>query len=714
MRSCGLLATLAALAAYPGQAADSGASVRLDGRPNEAAWAQARFVVQLVQQSPRPGQPTPFQTEVRVLIGRDALYFAFECTDPEPDRIAVHTMQRDAALSGDDTVTVALDPYGDKRTGYYFRINAAGARLDGLIYDPEHPAPDWDGIWDARTARTESGWTAEIEIPVRTLNFTPGLRAWGLNFERSVARERITLRWMSPRLDAFLYDMSRAGELPGTEGLTQGRGLEFTPYVTGRMKTLFGAGPRASQGAGGLDFTWRITPTLAAVFTGNTDFAETEVDTRQVNLTRFPLFFPEKRAFFLEGANQFEFGLGMGKDFIPFFTRRVGLVGGQQAPIEAGVKLNGRVGRWNLAMLDVQTRESNLAPATNLFAGRASYDVNQNLRVGTLVTHGDPEGRRQNTLAGFDAVWRTSKLRGDKNLLVGGWTAVSAGDLPQGRRSGWGFKIDYPNDRWDCKLILNEFGEALSPALGFLPRPGTRQSLSGCDYTPRPSRGGALRYIRQAFFEIEYARVTNLRGINESWRLELAPLKMQFESGDSIELLWAPQYEWLPEAFEIAEGVAIPPGAYRFNRWNLEAASSPHRPVQVGSITGFGRFYSGHLTQWENYLRWTSPKGRYQAGLTVEQNFGRLNEGSFVQRLWQLHTALAWSPNLVLTSFIQFDSESQNLGTNTRLRWILKPGREIFFVWNRGWQRLRLRRDDLLLAPDSEFLAVKMRWTFRR
>ena len=700
------------LLAAPGAA--GGGSIRLDGRLNEPAWKQARLVVELAQQSPRPGQPTPFRTEVRVLVGKEALYFGFQCQDPEPGKIAVHTMQRDASLEGDDTVSVVLDTHGDRRTGYFFQINAAGARRDGLIFDPEHPAPDWDGIWDARTARTESGWTAEIEIPVRTLNFTPGLKAWGLNLERIVARERITLRWAAPMLDAFLYDMSRAGELPGTEALTQGRGLEFTPYATGRMKDLFGRGPRTWQGAGGLDFTWRITPKLAAVFTGNTDFAETEVDARQVNLTRFPLFFPEKRAFFLEGSNQFEFGLGPGSDFIPFFSRRVGLLRGQQVPIDAGVKLNGRVGRWNLAMLDVRTRETNLAPATNLFAGRASYDVNQNLRVGALLTHGDPEGRKQNTLAGFDAVWRTSKFRGDKNLLVAGWTALSAGDLKEGRRSGWGLKIDYPNDLWDCKLILNEFGDALSPALGFLPRPGTRQSLTGCEYMPRPSKSGALRFLRQAFFEAEYSRVTNLRGINESWNAQLVPLKVQFESGDALEFQWAPQYEWLPGPFEIVEGLAILPGAYRFTRWNLEAQTSPHRPVQAGSTTGLGRFYNGHLTQWENYLRWTSPRGRYRAGLTVEQNFGHLKEGSFVQRLWQLETAFAWSPNLVLTSFIQFDSESQNLGTNTRLRWTLKPGRELFFVWNRGWQRLRTSRNDLLLAPDSEFLAVKMRWTFRR
>ncbi len=687
--------------------------VRLDGRLDEPAWKGARFVAELAQQSPRPGQPTPFVTTVRVVIAKDALYFGFECADPEPRRIAIHSMQRDAVLRGDDTVSIVLDTIGDKRTGYYFQINAAGARVDGLISDPEEVSRDWDGIWDARTARSEIGWSAEIQIPVRTLNFSPGIKTWGLNLERFVARERITLRWNSPTLDSFLYDMSRAGSLTGVENLSQGHGIEVTPYVASRMKEVFARTPRTSQGSIGIDLTWRITPKLAAVVTGNTDFAETEVDSRQINITRFPLFFPEKRPFFLEGSNQFEFGLGLGSSFIPFFTRRVGLLQGQQVPIDAGAKVNGRIGNWNVSLLDVQTRDGGLAPAANLFAGRVSYDFNKNLRVGTITTNGNPDGLSSNTLAGFDAVWRTSKFQGDKNLLVGGWTALTVGDMSKGRRSGWGFKVDYPNDLWDCSISLNEFGDALSPALGFLPRPGVRRYSVGCDWMPRPSKNGPFRFIRQQFFENNFTRVTNLQGMNESWRYFMAPINVQLESGDRFEFNWAPEYEFLSEPFEIAEGISIRPGSYNFTRWRLEAETSRHRPLQVGTTTWFGSFYNGDLTQWENYLRWTSPRGRYQAGLSVEQNFGHLKEGTFVQRLWQLQTALSWNPNLALSSFIQFDSESQNLGANTRLRWTIKPGREIFIVWNRGWQRLRTSRDDLILQPDTEFFAVKLRWTFR-
>lgn len=703
----------------PGLAADSvvtagrpQGSIRLDGRLDEPAWQQAQ-AVELVQQSPRPGEPTPYKTEVRILVLGDTLYFGFLCRNPEPKRIAIHTMQRDGNLRGDDTVSVVLDTYGDKRTGYFFQINAAGARVDGLISNPENASLDWDGIWDAHTARTETGWSAEIEIPARTLNFTAGLKTWGLNLERSIPRERVVLRWVSPTLDSFLYDLSRAGKLEGVEDLRQGRGLELSPYLAGRMAKVFDGSPRARLGSEGFDFTWRLTPQMAAVFTVNTDFAETEVDARQINITRFPLFFPEKRAFFLEGANQFDFALGLGTDFIPFFTRRVGLLEGRQIPINGGVKLNGRAGNWNLALLDVQTRETTAAPAVNLLAGRISYDFTKEFRVGTIFTNGNPTGGPRNALVGFDAVYRTSKLRGNKNFLASVWTAAQAGDGAPGSRAGWGFKADYPNDLWDCALTAKRLGDSLAPALGFLPRPGTRQYSASCNYQPRPSKSGPFRWIRQEFFENRYTRVTNLNGTNESWRYFMAPINIRLESGDRFEFNWAPQFEFLAAPFEIVPGVVIRPGAYRFTRWRLEAQSSSHRALQAGTTTWYGEFYSGHLTQWENYINWTSPRGRLQLGLTTENNFGRLREGRFVQRLWQVNFAYAWSPNLVLTSLIQYDSESQNIGSNNRLRWTIRPGREFFLVWNRGWQRL-LTRPDLSVVPDKEVVAAKLRWTFRR
>ena len=708
----------------------SSPSITLDGVLNRTEWQDAP-VLKLVQQSPKPGEPTPYQTEVRVIVAVDQIYFGFACKDPNPQRIAVHTMQRDADMIGDDTVSIILDTYGDRRTGYFFQINAAGARADGLLSDPESVSLDWDGIWDARTARTSEGWSAEIVIPSRTLSFTRGLNEWGLNIERFVPRERLALRWSSPTLDSFLYDLSRTGTLAGVGELKQGRGLEIAPYGIGKTRKFYDAGDRTWQATAGGELTWKLTSQLVTVFTVNTDFAETEVDSRQINLTRFPLFFPEKRAFFLEGANQYDFGLGLGgqdAQFIPFFSRRIGLLGGAQIPIDAGVKLNGRVGKWNLALLDVQTRDTVITSAaqrdlgltspvvsgTNLLAGRVSYDYNDNLRIGTIFTHGDPEALRSNTLLGLDAVWRTSKFLGDKNFLVGGWTATTQGDVGPGSKVGWGFKVDYPNDLWDCNTSVNQYGEALDPLLGFVPRPGIRRTAVGCDYQPRSSKDGPFRWIRQEFFENQYTRFTNLQGTVESWEYFMAPVNVRFESGDRFEFNWDPHGETLLKPFEVAPGVVIPSGSYDFTRWRLEAQTSSHRPIQFGTTTWFGSFYNGHLTQWENYLRWTAPKGKVQLELDTENDFGRLPEGDFVQRLWQLQGTYAWSPNLVLSSFIQYDTESQNIGTNTRLRWTIKPGNDLFIVWNRGWQRLVLDPHDTSIVPQSDVVAIKLRWTFRK
>ena len=723
-----LLVSVSAFAASPPSLAASRltSSILLDGRLDEPAWRDAHTIY-LTQQAPNPGEATPYTTEIKVLRSGDALYFGFACHDPDPKAIAVHTQRRDGDVTGDDTIAIVLDTYGDRRTGYFFQINAVGTRVDGLISNPESVSLDWDGIWDARTARTLDGWSAEIVIPTRTLSFTPGLDSWGLNFERFVPRGgRIWLRWSSPTLDSFLYDLSRAGTLTGVAGLEQGKGLEISPYAVGKTKRFYGASPRAWQGAMGGDVTWKITPELVSVFTVNTDFAETEVDSRQINLTRFPLFFPEKRAFFLEGANQYTFGIGLDEQFIPFFSRNVGLLDGAQIPLDGGVKLNGRVGKWNVALLDVQTREtivpdqlvndlglpSSVVPGTNLLASRISYDFNEHLRIGTIITNGDPEALRRNTLAGLDAVWRTSKFMGDKNLLLGAWAATTQGNLPEGSRTAWGVRIDYPNDLFDCNAQTNQYGEAFDPLLGFLPRPGTRQTNAGCAFQPRPSKDGPFRWIRQEFFENEYSRVTNPQGVLESWDYFMAPINVRLVTGDRFEVNWNPHGEILLAPFEVSPGVIIPAGSYQFTRFRAEAQTSPHRPISFGTTSWFGGFYNGHLLQQENYVRWTSLKGRLQLEVETENDFAHMPQGNFQQKLWQFQGAYAWNPNLIFTSFIQYDTDSNSVGTNNRLRWTIKPGNDLFVIWNRNWQKI-ITSPTLSLVPQSDLIAVKLRWTFR-
>ena len=684
--------------------------IRVDGVLDEPAWREAGVIPDLAQQAPRPGEKTPYRTEVRILADEEAIYVGVTCADPNPERIAVHTLQRDSAMLGDDTLALVFDTFNDRRA-YLFRVNSAGARTDGLISGPEETFTDWDGVWDARVHLDKTGWTAEIRIPAETLRFPRGARSWGFNVERSVPRSRLTLRWSGATLDAQLDDLSRAGVLEGVSDLRQGLGLSIAPYALLDRTDDRTRGARFLKAQWGGDVRYSLTPQLEGILTVNPDFAETEADARQINLTRFPLFFPEKRAFFLEGSNLFRFGLGLSEDFIPFYSRRVGLFEEELVPLAGGVKILGQAGRWGIAALDVETRSRSGVPRTNLSAGRVTYDADDHLRLGAIATNGDPSGRSTNTLGGLDAIWRTSRFQGDKNLFVGLWGAVSGGSVPDGQRTGFGVKVDYPNDLWDVALRFDDYGDALDPALGFLPRPGTRQYQFFVAYQPRPE-GGIFGWVRQFFFEVEPLMVTDLRGVTQTWRVFTAPFNVRTESGEHLEANWAPEFERLDRPFEISPGVVIPAGDYHFNRFRVDLQSSDHRPWRVGTTTWVGEFYSGHLTQVFAFANWTSPRGRLTTELSAENDFGYLPQGNFIERLWQVKTVYAFSPDLVLAAYAQYDSGSRNVGLNARLRWTVRPGNDVFLVWNRGWRSPEEGRA-FNLAKESDQIVLKARWTFR-
>lgn len=697
-------------------AATSG-PIRIDGDPDEPAWADAAVIADLVQQDPHPGQPTAFHTEVRVLIDSDNIYFAFRCVDPEPDKISVHTLQRDGNLDSDDHVTVVLDTFLDQRTGYFFSINAAGAKLDGLITAADSSSTEWDGIWEGKARKTSDGWTAEIAVPAKTLHFARGGSEWGLNIERVVPRQRLHLRWTGTSLDAALVDMRRCGRLTEVEGLRQGLGLSFIPYGLVRYEWRSVDGNGSVQPEIGGDLYYNFTPSLTGVLTINTDFAETEVDAEQINLTRFPLFFPEKRAFFLEGSTNFDFGVGLGTDFIPFFSRRVGLFDERRVPILAGVKVFGRAGRWGLGVLDAYTDDlppeetSAGAPRSNLGAARVTYDVTEHLRIGSIFTDGDPSGLTQNRLFGTDLVWQTSKLFGGKNFTAGGWWTRSAGDLSPGDPNGYGVMIDYPNDLWDFNADYRHFGDALDPKLGFLPRRNANWYSGYMAYQPRPGPG-PFAWARQFFFEIEPKLIVNLQGVTETWRVFVAPFNVVTTHGDHFEADWIPTFEQLADPFEVSPGVVIPPGGYHFTQFRVQAESSEHRPLAVSATSYFGGFYTGRLIQTILSGSATTRSGRHRFELVSENDFGYLPEGNFIERLNQLRWTYSQTPDLTLSLFAQYESVSRILGWNARFRWTLKPGNDFFLVWTRNW--LRTEPDSpLRFQRDSDSVVAKLRWTLR-
>jgi hypothetical protein len=710
-------------------------AITVDGKLNEPAWLDAQ-VMSLTQQAPNPGKLTPYGTEVRVLIYKDALIFGFRCHDPNPSMIGTHTLARDGNVSNDDTVSIVLDTFGDRRTGYIFVINALAARFDGLISGKGNYSSDWDGIWNARTARTEDGWTAEIEIPAQTLNFAGGTSRWGLELDRFIPRDQTELRWASPTRDADFTDLSRAGSMEMIDHLNQGKGIEIAPYANGKTLRSYNPADRNWLATGGGELTWRITPQLAAILTVNTDFAETEVDSRQINITPFPLVFPEKRAFFLEGANQYDFGLDLETSsnvavfspyvFTPFYSRNIGLLDGYNIPLDGGLKINGHVGPWSLALLDVQTRKtfvpqtvvdalglpSAKVEGTNLLASRVAYDVDKHLRLGTVLTHGDPEAQLSNTLAGADAVWRTSTFLKKYTLQFGGWGATTQGQVPIGNREAWGLRFDYPNDLINCSAGTNNFNDGFEPLLGFLARPSTHEQDASCTYGPHTPDKKPPHWVRQYFFDFNFSRYTDTQGNLISRQYLINPIRFTTQAGDTLTTQVLVRHETLTAPFTIFPSVTYPVGSYDFLRYGLVLQTSSQRQFSFFNETYFGGYYTGHLWHNKNSLQWNPFHGKVEATVTADDYFAHSPQGNFVEKLWQFNGTVSLNPDLSLSTFVQYDNVSFGLSSNTRLRWTFKPGDDFFVIWDHTWVR-DPNRPGINLSNDADGITAKIRWTFR-
>jgi hypothetical protein len=684
------------------------AAVRLDGILDEPAWGQAPAIDDLTMVEPRQGASPTGRTEVRVLAGPKALVFGIRCLDPDPSGIVSFTKERDGDFDSEDHVAVVLDPFQDGRSGYVFAVNPGGARFDALV-NPGGESVDqrWDGEWEAGTRRDASGWTVEIRIPIETLSFGRGLDAWGFNVQRRVQRLQEIDRWASPRQDYSVFQPSRAGLLAGLPRFDLGLGLSVRPSLVGGFANPAPDAMTEGTLEPSLDATQRLGSNALASLTVNTDFAETEVDTRQTNLTRFPLFFPEKRSFFLEGTDIFAFGVGIGEEtLLPFFSRRIGLVEGEEVPILAGLKTTGRAGRTAFGGLAVTTREvSGLAPAATMGVARVRQNVLAESSAGFIATFGDPLGRGGSWELGADFTYQTSRLRGDKNFVAGAWgLATGRDDLSSYReRTAFGFKVDYPNDLWDCGLVYRRIGDGFDPSLGFVPRRGINTYDGGCTYAPRPEGG----LIRQMFHELYAMLTTDLGGQWESYEVFAAPINWQLESGDRIEFNVAPIGERLAEPFEIADGVLIPEGSYRWVRYGLEVEAAAKRRLAGEAAWSFGGFYSGTLNQLRLEAAWT-PSPVVTFLVDAEHDIGRLEEGDFDLTLVGTKVRLNLSPDFELNTFLQYDAQDRSLGTNTRLRWTFDPRGDLFVVYNHNLHEVedRWRRE-------ANELLVKLRYTFR-
>ncbi|MFL5571843.1 MAG: DUF5916 domain-containing protein [Gemmatimonadaceae bacterium] len=696
------------------QAADG---IRVDGLLTEPVWSTVDSIGALTQVEPREGAAASMKTVARVIITADAIVIGVKADDPEPSRIVSFARQRDADLDSEDHIKIVLDTYLDGRSGYVFAVNPNGARYDALVANQgEDENSSWDAIWEAATARTPAGWSAEILIPLKSLLFRRGLSQWGFNIQRRIQRLQETDRWASADRDITVTQTSRAGLLTQLPTLSLGLGVSVRPAVTvGGAHDSAGASLR-SRSQLSLDATQRLGANTLGSLTVNTDFAETEVDSRRVNLSRFPLFFPEKRTFFLEGADIFDFGLGLTDDLdvLPFFSRRIGLLEGRQIPIDAGTKINGRVGGTNFGALAVRTRDvDTLSTASTMSVVRVRQNVLSESSVGFIATSGDPLQRHGSWLAGPDLTYQTSHFQGDKNFLVGLWgMAVGREDLKTGDRTAAGIKVDYPNDLWDMALRYKRIGDSFDPSLGFVPRNGVHIASLAANWQPRPKRPIGPLHIRQCFWENELSYVSGLTGGWQSYEYFMAPINCRLESGDRFEFNFVPSGERLSAPFEIAEGVTIPEGAYHFNRFRLEGGLAPKRRFNAQATWWFGGFYDGHLDQYRLTGAW-KPSSLVIVEFSGERDVGRMPEGNFTQDLFGTRLRLNFSPDLQLASFVQYDSESRAIGSNTRLRWTFTPVGDLFVVYNHNMRTrdpLTLRRE---LVFGSNQLLLKAQYAFR-
>jgi hypothetical protein len=694
-------------------------AITIDGVLDEAIWRAAPTIGDLVQRQPEQGVPPTERTDVTLLYDRDYLYVGVIAYDSEPQRVIGTQMARDGSLAADDRVEILLDTFRDQRSAFYFATNPSGALVDGLVASGQLNA-DWDAIWDVRTRRTDQGWIAEFAIPFKSLSFPTDRVVWGFNIARHVYRKLEEDRWSGARLQTQLSQLSEAGEITNLAGLTQGIGVDVRPFLAGRWLRV----GRKDDGSGepGLDVFYNITPSLKLTATFNTDFGETEVDARQINLSRFSILFPEKRSFFLQGAGVFNFASTgpepaggippAGADVYPFFSRQIGLLGGQEVPLDVGIKLTGTVGRTDVGLLSVRTGDLPIVSEKNFFVGRVKRNLLQQSYVGAIVTGGDPAEGRSGQTYGADLRLATSRFLGrPNNVVVNGYAVRSVNEGISGRDWSYGFSAHYPNDRFNAQVAVREIQENFRPALGFVQRDNVRLFRVAGSYNPRPKN---FLNVQQMFHDVYYTRFTRLdNGEVESWDLYVTLLDWHLSSGDNLHGMFDfnPTYERLFEPFAISPGVLLLPGEYRFTRFRSNLLSTATKRRLSGSVNlTYGGYWSGNAEQVTTSITYKVPP-RFTVTVGTNQTFARLPEGRFTARIFTSTVSYAATPRLSLSNLIQYDNRSRNLGWQTRVRWTLQPGTDLFFAFNQGW--IHEDGGSLRFRTQDSKVSAKFQYSFR-
>ena len=691
--------------------------LRLDGRLDEPFYESVTSISDFIQQEPREGEPATERTEVWLAFDRDNIYVSFRCWESQPERVVANEMRRDSGniWGGNDIVSFMFDTFYDWRNSFNFTVNAIGGRQDGLVANERQWNGDWNTIWDVKAVRFEGGWTVEAAIPFKSLRYRPGrAQIWGFNVLR-------TNRWKNeasyitripaPRGQQGLFQGSLAATVVGLEAPSGSRNLEIKPYAIADLTTDRNAAPKVSNDPGGdlgFDVKYGLTQNLTADFTYNTDFAQVEADEQQVNLTRFNLFFPEKREFFLENQGTFAFGgasagFGGGGDTpILFYSRRIGLDQGREVPIELGGRLTGRIGRYSVGLLDIRSDETAVSRATNFSVVRVKRDVLRRSNVGLLFTGRSvgQSGAGTNEVYGVDGTFGFYD-----NLNINTYWARTITGERSGRDTSYRAQLDYAGDRYGVQLERLVVGDNFNPEIGFVRRDDMRRSFGQLRFSPRPRSIGLVRKFSwmgsMAYVENGAGRVET-RDANGEFAIE-------FQSSDRLGVTYTDLHEFLPRPFEIAPGIILPVGGYTFGNLSVAMNFGRHRRL-FGNVTAErGSFYGGHKTA----LGIGRGRVNVSSQLSIEPaysvNWVDLAEGSFTNHLVGSRVTFTMTPLMFMSALLQYNSSSHAMTANVRLRWEYQPGSELFLVYNEERDTLGRRFPDLA----NRAVIVKINRLFR-
>ena len=684
--------------------------LRLDGRLDEVVYEAVPPVTGLIQVEPDAGSPATQRTDLWVTFDRDHVYVSARCWESHPERMVVNEMRRDGpGLFRNEYVSIVLDTFYDRRNGVRFQVTPIGGRGDGQITNERMYNRDLNLIWDVEVGRFDGGWTFEVAIPFKSLRYRPGgAQIWGFQFERyNKWKNEASFVTRIPASFGFnraFTQVSYAATLVGLEVPPGSKNLEIKPYIVSDLTSDLSATPSISNELGGdvgLDVKYSVTQNLTADFTYNTDFAQVEADQQQVNLTRFSLFFPEKREFFLENQGTFAFGGtrtagfgGGGETPILFYSRRIGLNRGRVVPIQAGGRLTGRIGRFSLGMLNIQADDEPVsgARATNFSVVRLKRDVLRRSSIGLLYTRRSEGGAGRNDAYGVDG---TFTFFDDLNFSTY-WARTRTAGLA-GKDTSHRLEMNYAGDRYGVRLEQLVVGDNFNPGVGYVRRDDMRRHFGEFRFSPRP-RSSTL--VRKYSWTASLDRFENGDGRLETreWEGEFG---IEFHSSDRFIVSYNRTYDFLPQLFRISSGVTLPVGGYEFDTGRISYRFGAQRPVSGNVSVQHGTFYSGHKTSVGlggggfgggrvNF----SPRFSVEPSYSV--NWVDLPEGAFTTHLMGSRVIYAMTPKMFVSALLQYNSGNDSISTNARLRWEYRPGSELFLVYNEQRDTLTPRFPELV------------------